>query len=51
MNFIRPPAAGFTIGNDNDCDNCKKCIVLAEQSVNRVAILDLDSKKIVWEWK
>jgi hypothetical protein len=31
-------------------DNCRKCIVLAEQSVNRVAIVDLDSKKIVWEW-
>jgi hypothetical protein len=31
-------------------DNCERCIVLAEQSVNRVAILDLDSKKIVWEW-
>ncbi len=31
-------------------DNCKKCIVLAEQSVNRVAILDLESKKIVWQW-
>ena len=31
-------------------DNCKRCIVLAEQSVNRVAILNLDSEKIVWEW-
>ena len=31
-------------------DNCKKCIVLAEQSVNRVAILDLNTKQMVWEW-
>lgn len=31
-------------------DNCKKCVVLAEQSVNRVAILDLTTQKIVWEW-
>jgi hypothetical protein len=31
--------------------NCKQCIVLSEQSVNRVAILDLDKKAIVWEWR
>ncbi len=31
--------------------NCKQCIVLSEQSVNRVAILDLDKKAIVWEWQ
>jgi hypothetical protein len=32
-------------------DNCKRCIVLCEQSVNRVAILDLDKNGIVWEWR
>ena len=31
-------------------ENCKQCIVLCEQSVHRVAILDLEKKKIVWEW-
>jgi hypothetical protein len=31
-------------------DNCKKCVVLAEQSMNRVAILDLSTQKIVWHW-
>jgi hypothetical protein len=31
--------------------NCKQCIVLAEQSVNRIAILDLTKKAIVWEWR
>lgn len=30
--------------------NCKQCLVLCEQSVNRVAILDLPAKQIVWEW-
>lgn len=30
---------------------CKKCIVLAEQSQVRVAIADMPSKKIIWEWK
>ncbi len=31
--------------------NCKQCLVLSEQSVNRVAILDLPAKRIVWEWR
>lgn len=31
--------------------DCKKCIVLAEQLHNRVAIADVDSKQIFWEWK
>lgn len=31
-------------------ENCKQCIVLCEQSVNRIAILDLGKKKMVWEW-
>jgi hypothetical protein len=30
---------------------CKKCIVLAEQSISRVAIADVDSKTIIWEWR
>ncbi|TZF85624.1 hypothetical protein FW774_00670 (plasmid) [Pedobacter sp. BS3] len=34
-----------------DFKNCKKCIVLSEQSVDRAAILDLTQKKIVWEWR
>ncbi|MGX5819839.1 DUF6528 family protein [Chitinophaga lutea] len=31
--------------------DCKKCIVLAEQLQSRVAIADVDSKQIFWEWK
>ncbi|OQP42822.1 hypothetical protein A4H97_11725 [Niastella yeongjuensis] len=62
MNFIRIQFAAFLaflccistaeVANAQNItfDNCKKCIVLAEQSVHRVAILDLDNKKIVWEW-
>lgn len=38
------------ISQNINFDNCKKCIVLAEQSVNRAAILDLTTQKIVWEW-
>lgn len=30
---------------------CKKCIVLAEQSDSRIAIADVDSKTIIWDWK
>lgn len=31
--------------------DCKKCIVLAEQLHNRVAIADVPSGQIIWEWK
>jgi len=31
--------------------DCKKCILLAEQSEHRVAIADADRGQIVWEWK
>src|SRR5262245_64231171 len=30
--------------------DCKKCIVLAEQAQHRVAIADVASKKIFWQW-
>lgn len=30
---------------------CKKCIVLSEQSDSRIAIADVDSRTIIWEWK
>lgn len=29
---------------------CTRCIVLSEQSTSRVAIADVDSKTIIWEW-
>jgi hypothetical protein len=38
-------------GQQLNFNNCKRCVVLAEQSVNRVAILNLDTKTIVWEWQ
>ena len=31
-------------------ENCRQCILLCEQSVHRIAILDLEKKKMVWEW-
>jgi hypothetical protein len=31
--------------------DCKKCILLAEQLQTRVAIADVPSKTIIWEWK
>lgn len=30
--------------------NCKSCVVLCEQSVNRIAILDLKTENIIWDW-
>jgi hypothetical protein len=32
-------------------EDCEKCIVLAEQLKDRVAIVDQKSGKIIWEWK
>jgi len=32
-------------------EECKQCIVLAEQSQHRVAIADVPAQKIIWEWK
>lgn len=29
---------------------CKKCVILSEQLLTRVAIADIASKKIIWEW-
>ena len=31
--------------------DCKQCIVLCEQSQNRILILDIPSREIIWEWK
>jgi len=31
--------------------DCKKCIVLSEQLHNRVAIADVPSGQIIWEWR
>ncbi|HEX6431240.1 MAG TPA: DUF6528 family protein [Niastella sp.] len=39
-------------GDSNGIDTQKvvRQLVLADQSVNRVAIADIDAKKVVWEW-
>ncbi|TZF81482.1 hypothetical protein FW774_18145 [Pedobacter sp. BS3] len=29
---------------------CEKCVILSEQSQNRIAIVDLPSKTMIWEW-
>jgi hypothetical protein len=41
-----PPEDG-----DDDTQKIVRRIVLADQSVNRVAIADIDSKQVVWEWQ
>jgi hypothetical protein len=32
-------------------DQCKQCIILAEQSEHRVVMVDVPTRKIIWEWK
>jgi hypothetical protein len=50
-------SGGNQPGNDdddsagNDTVKVVRQIVLADQSVNRVAIADIDSKQVVWEWQ
>jgi hypothetical protein len=44
---VNPPS-DTTQGN---VQNCTKCIILAEQLQQRVAIADVNLKKIIWEWK
>jgi hypothetical protein len=48
-------SSGNTPGNGGDSTNTDpqkvvRQIVFADQSVNRVAIADVDSKSVVWEW-
>ena len=31
-------------------EDCKKCMILCEQSQNRIIIVDTAAKRIVWEW-
>lgn len=31
--------------------DCKQCLILCEQSQNRIVIVELPSKEIIWEWK
>jgi hypothetical protein len=42
---VEPPEAPASVAD------CKKCIVLSEQSDSRVAIADVASQTIIWEWK
>lgn len=46
---VTPP--GGTPDPPASVADCKKCIILAEQSQARIAIADVPSKKIIWEWK
>ncbi len=32
-------------------DSCRQCVVLAEQSQHRIAIADIPSRQLIWEWK
>jgi hypothetical protein len=33
-----------------ELDDCKECVVLCEQSKHRIAIVDSDTKRWIWEW-
>lgn len=44
-----PGDGGDPTGSDSQ--QVVRQIVLADQSVNRVAIADIDSKQVVWEWR
>src|SRR5687768_8363502 len=48
--IARPATKASAQENTPTFENCKQCIVLCEQSVHRIAILDLEEKKMVWEW-
>nr|WP_295871246.1 DUF6528 family protein [uncultured Chitinophaga sp.] len=37
--------------SDTAVSSCQRCIVLAEQAEHRIAIADVTSGKIIWEWK
>lgn len=33
-----------------EVEDCQRCLVLAEQSKNRIAIVDVNTANIIWEW-
>lgn len=47
INWLIYAAAAMLPG---PADSCRQCIVLSEQSQHRVAIADIPSQHIVWEW-
>lgn len=48
---ITPPVTVPVVDPPASVADCKKCIILSEQLQTRVAIADVDSKTIIWEWK
>jgi hypothetical protein len=42
---------GVTTSPPASVADCKKCIIMADQSQNRVAIADINSNTIFWDWK
>lgn len=45
-----PPVSVPEVDPPASVADCKKCIILAEQLQTRVAIADVPSKTIIWEW-
>jgi len=45
-----PPVVVPVVDPPASVADCKKCIILAEQLKTRVAIADVPSKTIIWEW-
>lgn len=37
-------------GKTISVDECEKCLVVSEQYKDRVAVLDVNSQKFIWEW-
>ena len=48
--FILGLVAGQVPVSSTAVETCRKCIVLCEQSKHRIAIVDTESSRIVWEW-
>ena len=42
---------GEVVGQTDPIRNCKHCLVVCEQSQHRIMIVNIDSTKIIWEWK
>lgn len=48
--LVNPPKETVKPEPPASVAECKQCIILSEQLQNRVAIADVESKKIIWEW-
>ena len=49
--FITLLITSAAVKAQNPLKDCKHCMVIAEQSQNRIIILNADNNTVVWEWK